>query len=755
MDQPHTPPPRRWSSGRARIRRTDRASLARIARGGVGPGGLRLGLALSGLLVILGLTASLACATLPDGRAYEMVSPADKNGGEINGIGGTVPNNGLPEGGVVQASPDGDSITYLSLLAFPGSTPGSTGAEPLGAPVASQYLSRRKGDGWSTEDITEALNSKTYPSVGSGAPYEAFSSDLSHGLMLNGKPPPVENAPLGGAPARYLNYYVRDNASGRYEAILTQPPVEGPAEFLMRLVGVAADVKHVVVATRAALTPEASQQPEGNLYEWGDGSFQPVNVPVGAAHIGETGGGGALLGGGLDERRAISDDGGRVFWTQEHGSQGRRSLFVRQNIGTPQAETVQVDASREGEDAGGAGIFKTASVDGSKVFFTDRFRLTPGSTADFGLSQREEAHEDLYMFDVETRQLTDITLDATEPGGASVVGVLEASEDGSYVYFVARGALPGTGAIAGGDNLYAWHEGHVRLIGVLSSNDSGHGGSLEPVIAYDWDPFGGLRTANVAPDGQHLLFMSSASMTGYDNTDATTGLPDEEVYLYDFAANTLTCVSCRSDGHRPAGPSGFPGGTPWETIELLGVYQPRTLSASGGRVFFDSEDALVPQDTNGAQDVYEWEQDGSGTCNSGGGCVSLLSGGMSASESAFVDASADGSDAFFVTRAQLVSGDGDQLRDLYDARVAGGFPSAPAQAPCEAEECLSHPAPGASVTPPVSAVFNGPGNALVAPRPASTVRVKHPPKHKKRSRHVRRRARHASGRVSRRVSGGR
>jgi len=692
------------------------------------------------MLLTCGL--SLGAPILPDGRAWEMVSPSNKNGGEINGIGGITPNNGLPEGGIVQASPDGDSITYLSLLAFPG----STGGEPLGAPVASQYLSRRGVDRWSTKDITEALNSKTYPSVGSGAPYEAFSSDLSHGLMINGSPPPIENPPLGGGPERYLNYYVRDNSTGGYEAILTHPPVEGPASFFMRLEGVTADLKHVVVATRAALTPEASQQPEGNLYEWSDGSFQPVNVPIGATHIGETGGGGALLGGGLDERRAISSDGRRVFWTQE------RSLLVRENIGTPQAETVRVDASLGGEDVGGEGVFRTASVDGSKVFFTDGLRLTPGSTADFGLSQRGAAHEDLYMFDVETRRLTDLTLDASDLGGASVVGVLEASEDGSYVYFVAKGSLPGTGAIAGNLNLYAWHEGEVRLIGVLSSNDSGHAGFLEPTVAHDWEPFG-VRTANVTPDGQRLLFMSSASVTGYNNIDTTTGLPDEEVYLYDYAANKVTCVSCRPDGHRPAGPSGFPGGTPWETIEVLGTYQPRTLSTDGERVFFDSGDAIVPQDTNGVQDVYEWEQDGVGTCASSGGCISLLSGATSTSDSAFVDASADGSDAFFVTRAQLVPQDGDQLRDLYDARAGGGFPSAPAEVPCEAEECLSPPAPGASVTSPVSAVFNGAGNVLAAPPPAKTVKVKHPTKHKKRSKRAKKRARHATARGAHNVSG--
>src|SRR4029077_1855728 len=60
----------------------------------------------------LALTLAVSCGSavavvsLPDGRAWEMVSPLDKNGGEINGIDGVIPDNGPPEGGIVQASGD-------------------------------------------------------------------------------------------------------------------------------------------------------------------------------------------------------------------------------------------------------------------------------------------------------------------------------------------------------------------------------------------------------------------------------------------------------------------------------------------------------------------------------------------------------------------------------------------------------------------------------------------------------------------------
>jgi len=51
--------------------------------------------------------------------------------------------------------------------------------------------------------------------------------------------------------------------------------------------------------------------------------------------------------------------------------------------------------------------------------------------------------------------------------------------------------------------------------------------------------------SNVAglASGQYMAFMSDRSLTGYDNIDAHSGQPDEEVFVYDAAANTLACAS--------------------------------------------------------------------------------------------------------------------------------------------------------------------------------------------------------------------
>jgi len=155
---------------------------------------------------------------------------------------------------------------------------------------------------------------------------------------------------------------------------------------------------------------------------------------------------------------------------------------------------------------------------------------------------------------------------------------------------------------------------------------------------------------------------------------------------------------------------------------------PRNLSASGDQVFFQSPDALVPADTNGVTDVYEWEAPGAGSCSTqsssfsqqDGGCLFLLSTGKSPDPSYFADASASGDDAFFFTAQSLVGQDQDQLVDVYDARVDGGLAS---QDPQSATSCVGDACRGpAGTSPPpptaASVSFAGTGDAKSVATPA-------------------------------------
>jgi hypothetical protein len=226
------------------------------------------------------------------------------------------------------------------------------------------------------------------------------------------------------------------------------------------------------------------------------------------------------------------------------------------------------------------------------------------------------------------------------------------------------------------------------------------------------------------------------------------------VYLYNGETGRLVCASCDPTGARPIGGEaplanadrGFslakqnslaaviPTWTPFEL--LVSRYQSPYMSDSG-RLFFNSDDALVPQDVNGTWDVYEYEplgvpagsvhectREGATFSPHSEGCIGLISSGGSAEESAYLGASEDGGDVFFLTSAKLVPQDFDTSLDVYDAHECTSalpcFPAPVAQPPecTTTDACRAAPSPQPSIFgAPASATFNGAGN--LAPPPAS------------------------------------
>jgi hypothetical protein len=282
----------------------------------------------------------------------------------------------------------------------------------------------------------------------------------------------------------------------------------------------------------------------------------------------------------------------------------------------------------------------------------------------------------------------------------------------------------GRSPVAGKRNLYLYEAGEgggqFRFIGALLEDSSVvEGASPSHSVA-------GKHYARVSADGLHAAFATVAPMSGYDNADAESEAADAEVFLYDAGADEgqgkLICASCNPSGARPRGAAWIPGN---ENI----FYPPRVLSEDGQRLFFNSHDALLPRDTNGRTDVYEWEAPGKGTCEESSpsfspqnqGCVELISSGKSPTSSEFVDASPSGEDVFFTTLSSFDPRD-TGLVDIYDARVGGGFPapSAPPAA-CEGEACQSAPEAPNDQTPS-SLSFEGAGNVKeeAAPAPTST-----------------------------------
>jgi hypothetical protein len=664
---------------------------------------------------------------LPDGRAWEMVSPPQKQGALLR-------SSALQ--GLIQASAEGDAFFDFATAPIE--------AEPAGSRLGTDVLFGRSPTGWSAKVVTPPHLKNTEPDSGAGEEYRFFSEDLSKAVVQPfGTFPPL--SPEAGEATAYLHSDYLNGDPGElctsdcYRSLVDSANVppdiafgeepEGRCVVVVcgpLAVGADRDLNHVVLNSPAALTPGS----DGGLYEWAAGKL---------TYLGE-----GTLGGRGSVRRvanAISEDGSRIVFTG--ASEGLNGLLLRD---VTNGKTVKLDAfqgtEEKSEETHLGSEYMTASGDGSRVFFLDDERLTDDSTA-------APNEPDLYEYDLNAAagsRLTDLSVERN--AHADVASVLGVSEDGAYVYFAAAGALA-AGAETGGCgsessslcNLYVRHDDQTTLLARLSSQDSP-----------DWHSPAGSLTARVSPDGRWLAFMSNRDLTGYDTTDAASKLPDEEVYLYDAAEGRLSCASCNPTGARPTGvetnnseklvaTGEFQTGT-WIAASVpawvkygegLSSYQSRYLSNSG-RLFFDSRDVLVPQDVDGTQDVYEYEPAGIGDCGASsatfgersGGCVAPVSSGTSNQESAFLDASETGSDVFFLTAAKLASQDFDNSLDIYDARACSvGSPCIAPQPvpppPCDTGESCK-PAQSSQPTlfgAPPSATFSGAGNVTRPPAPSS------------------------------------
>ena len=605
--------------------------------------------------------------SLDDCRAYEMVSPVDKLGGDIL----VLCNSLCLPAGIHQAAPSGSKLTYSSYRAF---------ADAESAGYITQYLATRGSGGWSTDAISPPRRGITVIGGASlDSEYRAFLEDLSSGWFVHDTGP--ELAP--GAVEGFANLYRRNNLSGAYEAVTTAAPSNQiPNNYFPEVQGFSADGKRSIFSANGKLTNNASSSNIRQIYELVGGTLRLVSIrPNGAASgvdstVGSTEGlGGSGTGRAANLTHAVSEDGLRIYWTEVGGFS---RLFVRLG-GT---KTVAVSAT--------AATFWGATPDGSEAIYTESGNL----------------------------RLFDLDGEASVSLASGVQGVMGASEDLSRIYFVSTDALA-PGASGGEPNLYLYQEGaSLTFIAELSDGDLQKEPAMSPVSLAPW-----RHAARVTPDGSAAVFMSRASLTGADNHDVNSGRADAEVFRYDSMTQEVLCISCIPTGGRPAGEEYEPYPTSmeyWYASFIRGwemqLHAPRVLSDDGGRVFFDSFNQLVPSDTNGKRDVYQWEALGRGKCTDSnpryrgvfGGCVSLISDGKGGHDSEFVDASSDGRDVFFTTSSSLVSQDPGQV-DIYDAREGGGFPAPFARVECEGEACQQAAAP--PPPPPVtSQEFSGPGN---------------------------------------------
>jgi hypothetical protein len=441
------------------------------------------------------------------------------------------------------------------------------------------------------------------------------------------------------------------------------------------------------------------------------------------------------------------------------GGPNKVALFVR--VG--EAPPIQVSAVSPTEctapspcatEGTTAMLFYGASADGTRAWFATERPLV-NADADVG---EAPATRDLYMARLEHGEITELvqathgepSSDPTPGAGAGTATLLDLSADGTRAYFVATGVLTtepnggGESASRGAENVYAYdgETNKTSFVARLCTGPAESGSAVDQACPNGLGTGSSPESRNdnqliapsdvfthkqvqATPDGRYLLFTSYAQLVPGD-TDATS-----DVYRYDLQTGRLTRISIGRNGNDGNGNDDtFPAtilahgtlgaGNGQNLYEAAGDGI-RAITGDGSQVVFSTAAPLVSRDTNagprpscgtpfgGLQetgtgcDVYEWEEQGHGTCAEPGGCVSLISSGLDPHGTQLRPViSSSGRDISFYTPRGLVPADTDGLGDIYDARENGGFHYTPPKIPCGGGEICLGPAPPPPPPPKIS-----------------------------------------------------
>ena len=346
--------------------------------------------------------------------------------------------------------------------------------------------------------------------------------------------------------------------------------------------------------------------------------------------------------------QGASEDGSKVFFTTTvplvTGDTDNKNDLYMATIGCPSGEPecevakrevtslVQVSHDPNGEAAEvPQGVFMQGVVrvapDGSRVYFVARGVLSKGLNA--------EEH-------------------------APVKGA-----DNLYVYDTTTGTTTFVVDLCSGPE----HSGTFEDPRCPEGLDSGERGRNDMEL---W--LGPEQQAQTTGDGQFLVFSTYARLLQGDTDTA------RDVYRYDAQTGMLDRVShgeagYDANGNNSAFDAKIVGGNRGGTVASGHEMNSRAISEDGSRIVFTTAEPLSPDAVNGLANAYIWHQEPG---DSEGG-VSLISSGNASEAVGQVVISPTGNDVFFATTQGLVPQDTDGATDIYDARVGGGFPPAPTE----------------------------------------------------------------------------
>jgi hypothetical protein len=310
------------------------------------------------------------------------------------------------------------------------------------------------------------------------------------------------------------------------------------------------------------------------------------------------------------------------------------------------------------------------------------------------------------------------------PGERSDIDNGTASDNGATLFYSPEQLDPSNPGVPNARNLYLWRDGQVHYVTTFPPGTE-------------------AQRFDITPDGEHVAFVTTAQLTGYDNMagpkafcqtsneneKGSVNVPCREMYKFDTSTGVLRCVSCDPDGASPRGDTFASAGGPF--------------MADDGRVFFSTRDPLVPADTDNMYSVYEYVNGRPQLISSGvstqdffPGLLNILFGPLwDPTYTGLESVSSDGRDVFFSTYDTLVPQDHNgQFLKIYDARTNGGFPYQVPLLPCTAADECHNPTNGAPSDPEIGSggVLAG-GNVAEANRRRSAKRNRQ--RHSRRKRH--------------------
>jgi hypothetical protein len=650
--------------------------------------------------------ASGLATMLPDCRGYELVSAAESNGRLVESL----TTFGFPTLEQVMpselVSPSGDSAAFLIYQSALPSPTGASGVDDV-------YVAERGVSAWETTSRLTPAGSDARIAMPEG-----LSPDQRYGFAwINETLDPLQVQ-------ERLNLYLV-GAKGKLE--LAGTGSLGSEPYAMgRFLG--ENGQHIIFSTGrggyaqsflCARAPQcAVQELEPDAAPTGTGTVYDREAE-GETHVV------SLLPGNVPQKA-----GEEAYW-KGTSKDGSATAFEVGGV-----LYIRLDNEETKEVAAGEPIFAGVSDDGGYVFYVVRT----------GLEETGVIHR----FDTATG-----ADGVVNPGDEGLV--VNVSGDGSHVYFISEAQLDAAKGTAGEPNLYVWSGGSPEYVATVLPSDLSHSsdaGNLVPGLANwtDWvtnkpasgEQGPGADSSRTSLDGTVIVFESKAKLTSYENEGHT------EIYRYVEGNASSECVSCNL-GREPEGQAQLQDLIITPNSNIL-----HNLSEDGSRVFFETDEALVPEDIDGVNDAYEWSEEE--------GAAKLISSGKSSlypyppgfdglpTPNVLFSITPDGSDVLFISQDALVPGAPEGgASAIYDARVGGGFPLPPEPVICVEEGCK----PGPSTVVPF--FLNPPSESAQSSGNVKPKKHKRPcqkSKHKKCPKHTgKRRLAHSSNAQARSAEG--